>query len=158
MANKKKKAGRKPLYETMEIADKLDAIRGWSMAGSTDKDICEMLEISHDTFYKWKRERSEFADALKRGKHIANGEIQNSAYKQAMGYYVEVTEPMKVRDEYGAESIEMVTYEKFIPANTTMSIFMLKNRMPEMYKDKQHTEHSGGVNISFIDDLEDDDE
>lgn len=149
------KVGRKQLYDEMEIDDKLDAIRGWAMSGSTDKDIYTMLEVSKETFYKWKRERSQFADALKKGKHIANGELQNSAYKQAMGYYQTVTEPMKVKRGQDWEEIEMVTYEKFIPANNTMNIFMLKNRMPEVYKDKQHTEHSGGVNISFVDNIPD---
>jgi prepilin-type processing-associated H-X9-DG protein len=152
------KAGRKQLYDEMEIDDKLDAIRGWAMAGSTDKEIYTMLEVSKETFYKWKRERPQFADALKKGKHIANGELQNSAYKQAMGYYQTVTEPVKVKRGQDWEEIEMVTYEKFIPANNTMNIFMLKNRMPEVYKDKQHTEHSGGVNISFVDNIPEEDE
>ncbi len=154
------KVGKKPLYEEMEIADKLEAIRGWALSGMTDKEMYTMLEISHDTFYKWKRERPEFADALKKGKDIANGELVNSAFKQATGYYITVTEPMKVKKGFD-EFIEMVTYEKFIPANNTMNIFMLKNRMPEQYKDKQHTEHSGGVNISFVDnvpDMDDEDE
>jgi hypothetical protein len=154
----KSNAGRKSLYEEMEIDDKLDAIRGWAMSGSTDKDIYTMLEVSSSAFYEWKKKYPQFKDALKKGKDIANGELQNSAYKQAMGYYVTVTEPMKVKRGQDFEDIEMVTYEKFIPANNTMNIFMLKNRMPEVYKDKQHTEHSGGVNISFIEDLEDDEE
>jgi hypothetical protein len=152
------KAGRKSRYYEMEIEDKLDAIRGWAMSGSTDKDIYNMLEISHETFYRWKREHPAFRDALKKGKDIANGELQNSAYKQAMGYYVTVTEPMKVKRGQDHEVIEMVTYEKFIPANNTMNIFMLKNRMPEVYKDKQHMDHSGGVNINFVDNIPDEDE
>jgi prepilin-type processing-associated H-X9-DG protein len=154
----KSNAGRKSLYDEMEIDDKLDAIRGWSMAGSTDKDIYTMLEVSASAFYEWKKKYPQFKDALKKGKDIANGELQNSAYKQAMGYYQTVTEPVKVKRGQDWEEIEMVTYEKFIPANNTMNIFMLKNRMPEQYKDKQHTEHSGGVNISFVDNIPDEDE
>jgi prepilin-type processing-associated H-X9-DG protein len=152
------KVGRKSLYEELEIEDKLEAIRGWAMSGSTDKDIYTMLGVSKTVFYDWKKNRSEFKNALKKGKDIANGELQNSAYKQAMGYYQTVTEPVKVKRGQDWEEIEMVTYEKFIPANNTMNIFMLKNRMPEQYKDKQHTEHSGGVNISFVDNIPDKDE
>lgn len=152
------KVGRKSLYEELEIEDKLEAIRGWAMSGSTDKDIYTMLEVSKTVFYEWKKTRPEFKNALKKGKDIANGELQNSAYKQAMGYYQTVTEPVKVKRGQDWEEIEMVTYEKFIPANNTMNIFMLKNRMPEVYKDKQHTEHSGGVNISFVDNIPEEDE
>jgi prepilin-type processing-associated H-X9-DG protein len=153
-----KKTGRKSLYYELEIPDKLEAIRGWALSGMTDKEMYTMLEISHETFYRWKREHHEFNEALKKGKDIANGELVNSAFKQATGYYVEVTEPMKVKRGQDYEAIEMVTYQKFIPANNTMNIFMLKNRMPEVYKDKQHTEHSGGVNISFVDNIPEEDE
>jgi hypothetical protein len=154
----KGKGGRKPLWDELDMPNKIEAVRGWTMQGSTDKDIMAMLEISHDTFYKWKKERSEFADALKKGKDIANGELLNAAFRQAKGYYQTVTEPMKVRLDDGSEVIEMVTYDKFIPANNTMAIFMMKNRMPEHYKDKHEHKHDGQVSITFVNDLPDDDE
>jgi len=70
MAKKKAnpaKRGKKNFYETLHIRDKLDSIRGWCMNGSLDLEICKMLGISKDTFYKWKREHYEFAEGVKRG-------------------------------------------------------------------------------------------
>jgi hypothetical protein len=148
------KGGRKPLWDELDIPSKLEAIQGWCLQGSTDIEIMEMLGVKRDTFYKWKKERPEFSEALKRGKDIANGELLNAAFRQAKGYYQTVTEPMKVRQDDGSETIEMVTYDKFIPANNTMAIFMLKNRIPEHYKDKHEVNHEGKVNLTFVDDLE----
>jgi hypothetical protein len=152
----KGKGGRPPLWDEMEMDDKLEAVRGWSMQGSTDIEMMEMLGVSKDTFYKWKKEKPQFKEAVKRGKDIANGELLNAAFRQAKGYYQTVTEPMKVRLDDGSEVIEMVTYDKFIPANNTMAIFMMKNRMPEHYKDKHEVKHDGQVGITFINDLEGD--
>ena len=139
------KIGRKALWDELNMSERLDMVKGWALQGSTDKDMMEMLGISHETFYRWKKEKSEFSDAIKKGKYDSNGELLNSAFRQANGYYQTVTEPMKLKDVDGSERIEMVTYDKFIPANNTMSIFMLKNRIPEQYKDKQHLEQSGTV-------------
>lgn len=150
----KAKIGRKALWDELDMASRLDSIRGWALEGSTDEEIYTMLGVSKDTFYKWKNEKPEFKEAIKHGKDHSNGLILNSAYKQTQGYYVTVTEPMKVKDQYGGEYIEMVTYDKFIPANNTMTLFMLKNRLPHKYKDKQQIEHEGTVNITFVEDLE----
>lgn len=144
------KRGRKPLWDEMDIPSKLKSIEGWSRLGSTDSEMCEMLGVSQETFYKWKREKPEFAQAIKTGKHESNGELLNAAFNQAQGFFVKVTEPMKLRDVDGSEYIEMVTYDKYVPPNNTMAIFMLKNRLPDKFKDKQEVGHSGVLPISIV--------
>jgi hypothetical protein len=144
------KRGRKPLWDEMDMPSRLEAVRGWAKLGSTDIEMCGMLEISQETFYKWKREKPEFAEAIKAGKHVSNGELVNGAFKQANGFFVTVTEPMKLRDVDGSEFIEMVTYEKYVPPNNTMAIFMLKNRLSKDFKDKQEVNHSGALPINIV--------
>lgn len=152
------KSGRKPLWDELDMASRLESVKGWALQGSTDTEMMEMIGISHETFYKWKKNKPEFNEAIKAGKFESNGVVLNSAFKQTQGYYVKVTEPMKLRDEMGAEHIEMVTYDKFIPANSTMTLFMLKNRLPEHYKDKHEQKISGNVGVTLVDDIPDDDE
>jgi hypothetical protein len=141
------------LWDELDIESRLDSIRGWALQGSTDEEMFNALGVSKDTYYKWKKEKPEFREAIKKGKYESNGEILNSAFKQASGYYQSVTEPMKVRDVMGAEEIQLITYDKFIPANNTMAIFMLKNRMPAQYKDKQDINHSGNIGVTLVDDV-----
>ena len=174
---KKGKAGRKQYWTILNMPDKLDSVRGWCMQGSTDAEIMQMLGISRETFYKWKREKIEFADALKRGKDIANGELLNSAFRQSTGFYVPTVAVVKLKKPVmiGQEPIlvdepvivdgkplmvggklvyeevaEVVPTQEYVEPNGTMNIFMLKNRMPDVYKDKHEIEHSGGIKLEDL--------
>lgn len=167
MAKKKKSnngGGKRERWETLHMASKLEAVTGWAKEGYIDIEIAKKLGVGETTFYKWKKERPEFEAALLKGKEIANGELVNAAFRNATGYYVTVTEPIKrkVLVNVGTEdrpyykeeeTIEMVTYDKYIPANSTMGIFMLKNRIPDSYRDKQEIKHDGQVGVTFIDDI-----
>lgn len=99
-------------------------IRGWCLDGLIDKQIYKNMGISRTTFYKWKSENSEFADLLKRGKEIADREVENALFKSATGFI-------------GPD-------EKYYPPNTTAQIFWLKNRKHEDWRDKRETD----VNVS----------
>lgn len=58
-----KKNGRKPwIPPDPKVVEKL------AMQGLTDKQICNVLGISHDTFYKKRRQFSDFSDAIDRGR------------------------------------------------------------------------------------------
>ena len=48
------------------------------------------------------------------------------------------------------EEIRMVEVEKFMPPNPTMSIFMLKNRMPNEYKDKRELAVDGNMIFDIV--------
>jgi hypothetical protein len=55
-------------------------VEGWARDGLIDEQICENLGISHTLFYKWKKERPEFREALKQNKDIADRHVENSLY------------------------------------------------------------------------------
>lgn len=99
-------------------------IRGWCLDGLIDKQIYKNMGISRTTFYKWKSENSEFADLLKRGKEIADREVENALFKSATGFI-------------GPD-------DKYYPPNTTAQIFWLKNRKKDDWKDKREQD----VNVS----------
>ena len=99
-------------------------IRGWCLDGLIDKQIYKNMGISRTTFYKWKNENSEFADLLKRGKEIADREVENALFKSATGF--------------------MGPDDKYYPPNTTAQIFWLKNRKQDEWRDKRETD----VNVS----------
>lgn len=159
------KGGRKPYYEILDIRNKLESIRGWCKEGSTDVEISKMLGISTTLYYEWKKDKVEFAETIKKGKDIANGELLNSAFKQSTGYYVPTVVVVKLkkvaRNADGSillvagkpifeEMAEGFPTTEYIPPNPTMNIFMLKNRMPEKYKDKHEVEHSGAIKLEDL--------
>lgn len=103
-------------------------IRGWCLDGLIDKQIYKNMGISRTTFYKWKSENSEFADLLKRGKEIADREVENALFKSATGF--------------------MGPDDKYYPPNTTAQIFWLKNRKKDDWKDKREQDVSVSTPIS----------
>lgn len=142
---KAEKKGRPALWDELNMPDMLESIEGWCKEGATDQELYEHLEISKSVFYKWKREFPQFKHALKSGKREANGEILNSAFKQACGYYYTEVQPIKVKVDIHTEEIRMIEVTKFQPPSPAMSIFMLKNRLTNDYRDKHEVDHGGEV-------------
>lgn len=132
------------------MESKLDSVKGWAMNGSTDEELAKMLGISTTLLYEWKKDKPEFADAIKKGKETSNGELLNSAFTQSIGFMYKEQVPVRVKDYKliegqlkQIERVEVVEIDKYCPPNPTMNIFMLKNRLPEEYKDKHQTELTG---------------
>ena len=89
----------KSKYET-DVKPRLVEIEAWKRDGLTDEQIFKNLGISRDTFYKYKEKYSDFSDALKKGKEVADIEVENALFKRAIGYrYKEKIKEVKEIDE-----------------------------------------------------------
>ena len=101
------------------VKDKLILVEGWARDGLTEEQIARNLGISYSTFKDYKNKHSALLTALKKGKEVVDYEVENALYKAA------------------------------INGNVTAMIFWLKNRKPNVWRDKQEIEHSGNVNNPF---------
>lgn len=125
----------KSKYET-EVKPKLVEIEAWKRDGLTDEQICKNLGIVKDTFYKYKEKYADFSDALKKGKEVADIEVENALFKRAIGYkYKEVIKEVKEID--GKKSTYVKEVIKEMPGDVGAQIFWLKNRKSSKWKDKQ---------------------
>lgn len=115
--------------------ERLILLEGWARDGLTDEQIASNMGISVATLYRWKKKYCEICEALKKGKEVVDRKVENALLKAALGY------------EYEEEAVtnkgEVVTVRKYQPSNTTAGIFWLKNRKPDMWRDKQQHEHTG---------------
>lgn len=102
-------------YEEWGTPDQLVRIRGWAMDGLSDAQIARNIGIGRTTFYKWKNEHAEFANALILSKEVADREIENALYKAAK------------------------------KGNITAQIFWLKNRKPDEWRDKREPDLSSDL-------------
>lgn len=110
------------------VQPKLDLIKGWASDGLTDEQIRKNLDLSNETYYRYKKEFPEFSEALKNGKEKADYIVQNALFNSAIGfaYYEEgITNTGEVR-----------TVQKFCKPNVTAQVFWLKNRCPNKWRDK----------------------
>lgn len=118
--------------------DNLIRLEGWARSGLTDEQIAKNIGITATTLYDWKNKYSEISEALKKGKDVVDLEVENALLKSAMGYDVEeTTEELRYNHITGKhEMVVTKKNRKHIQPNTTAQIFWLKNRKPEIWRDK----------------------
>ena len=129
----------KAKYQEWLEGDNLILLQGWCRDGLTNEQIAHNMGINPCTLYDWQKKYSEIANILKRTKDVVDKEVENALYKSAMGYdYEEITEERRFNKRTGQyEMVVTKRAKKHIPPNTASIIFWLKNRKPEIWKDKQ---------------------
>jgi len=142
MAGKKKAGGRPTLYNP----EMLPKIEEYARQGLTNEQIAKNLGITAKTLYEWQNKYSEFGNALKAGKEVADREVENALYKRATGY--SHTEE-KIFLGPGGQPVIVPTTKHYPPDPTSM-IFWLKNRQPQKWRDRQEVEHTGRLEYEIV--------
>ena len=102
------------------------------LLGATDEKLAVFFDVNPDTIHEWKKVHPKFSESIKRGKFVADAEVADSLYQRAKGYsHPEVDIKMFQGDIIETE----VT--KHYPPDTAAAIIWLKNRQPELWRDKQ---------------------
>ena len=135
-------------------------VAGWARNGLSQKQIAKQMEISITTLKNWRKSDDPIflplVTALNTSKDYVDKQIENSLFKSAMGYdYEEITEELKMNPKTGKQEL-MVTkkVKKHVSPNTSAQIFWLKNRLPEVWRDKRYIEDKVDFeNDGFIDAL-----
>lgn len=134
-------------YEKWLEPDGLLLLGAWARGGLTDEQIAKNMGVCRDTLIQWKKRFPDISDTLKKGKDVVDIEVENSLLKRAKGCtVVEETQELMINPDTGKR--ELVTTKKVIkeiPPDTTAQIFWLKNRRPDLWRDKQSMELSGEV-------------
>lgn len=126
--------GRPPSYkpEFAEQAEKLCRL------GATDEELADFFSVTTRTITRWKASHEDFCLALKVGKEPADDRVERSLYAKANGY---TFDSVKIFNNNGSEMV--VPYKEHVPPDTTACIFWLKNRRPDLWRDKVLNEHAG---------------
>jgi len=126
--------GRPSKYEPeyAEQARKLAAL------GATDREIADFFGVHEATLYRWQQQYPELCEALKVGKEPADERVVRSLYRRAVGYSYDSEKIMQFQ---GAEV--RIPYVEHVPPDTTAMIFWLKNRRPDLWRDRVINEHTG---------------
>lgn len=97
-------------YEYWISPEGLLKIAGWASDGLTDEQIAENIGISRSTLNEWKNKYPDISDTLKKEKEVVDRKVENALL------------------------------EKALKGDTTAIIFWLKNRKPDVWRDKQIVE------------------
>lgn len=145
-------------YEEVIVPNLLQ-IEAWYRDGATDKEVYEALGIGKTSFYKYLKEHSELRELQKRTKAIVDIEVENMLLKKSLGYKETIKKAFKIKHvKYNNngkrisedEEIVYANEEVYIPPSDTDMIFWLKNRKPEVWRDKHEVEHSGKVKLEDV--------
>jgi hypothetical protein len=101
------------------------------LLGSTMDNLAALLGVCKQTLYTWEKAYPDFSAALAGGREAADTAVAARLYQRAMGYTHEAEEIKVVEGR-----IERVTVTKHYPPDPHCAMFWLKNRQPEMWKDK----------------------
>jgi len=93
----------------------LEKVEVIASMGLTDEEIAIVLGISRRTLNYWKTSNPDFLHSLKRGKLKADYNVTQSLYTRALA------------------------------GSDAAAIFWLKNRRPDLWRDKQDVNHSGEI-------------
>ena len=108
---------RKGKYEYWLTADGQLLIEGMARDGLTDEQMARKMGISVSTFYEWNNRFSEFSEALKKGRAPIDYEVENK-----------LLELCRAGDK-------------------TAIIFWLKNRRPDLWKDRREKDENADKSI-----------
>lgn len=141
-------------YEKWLTPEGLLKLGAWSRDGLTQEDIAHNCGCSLSTFKEWVKKYPAISDALKRGREVADIRVENALYKRATGYaYTETI------TEEGPKGVTVRTIRKHVPPSEVAAIFWLKNRRPDLWRDKPvSTEDSTNDAIEVTFDVNEEDE
>lgn len=136
-------------YEYWLTPEGLIKLEGWARDGLTDEQIAQNIGINPATLYVWKNNYPEISESLKKGKEVIDYEVENALLKRALGY--EYTE-IKTKTEEGVVT-EVTTTTKQVVPDVTAQIFWLKNRKPDLWRDKPEDDGKKEGTITIIDNI-----
>ncbi len=108
--------------------------------GATDQEIADFLEIHISTFYRWAAAHTEFREAIKAGKELADERVVRSLYARAVGFEYNA---VKIFMPAGAQEPVYAKYREFIPPEPGAAKTWLTNRRPDEWREKVVNEHTG---------------
>lgn len=106
--------------------------------GAIDRDLAAFFEVSEQTLNAWKKAHPEFLESIKSAKLEADALVVRSLFQRANGY-----EHGAVKIFNADGSALIVPYTEKYPPDVSACIFWLKNRRPDVWRDKMDHEHAG---------------
>lgn len=110
--------------------------------GATDEELAAFFEVNRETIRRWSHAHEEFCGAMKSGKEHADERVERSLYARATGYTYDA---VRIFMPAGASAPVYAEYQEHVPPDTAACFIWLKNRRPDLWRDKREVNHSGAI-------------
>jgi hypothetical protein len=108
------------------------------LLGATNPELARFFEVATSTVDKWIKEKPSFSGAVKTGREPADAKVAASLYHRALGY----SHAEEKIFQHGGDIIRATTTKQY-PPDTAAAFIWLKNRRPDLWRDKQEHELTG---------------
>lgn len=127
-----KKMGRKPKWEYWLTEEGLMLIGSWARDGFTEEEIATNMGIGRSTLNEWKNKFIDISNTIKKNKQVSDYLVEGSVFRSVMGFTKTYDNEKVTKDGYVVKYKETV----YIPPNPLLSMFWLKNRLPDKWREK----------------------
>jgi hypothetical protein len=131
----KKGRGRPTVYRPEFV----DQVRKLCRLGAADAELADFFGVNVLTVHRWKKTHPDFCNALKDGKQLADAEVADKLFRRATGF----SHPDVHISNYQGE-VTVTNITKHYPPDTVACIFWLKNRRPDLWRERIDPAQDGG--------------
>jgi len=112
--------------------------------GLDNGELAEFFGVSPDCLAKWAAAHPDFAESLDQGRALADALVGQRLFERATGY--SHTEDKIF--QYGGKPVVVPTVRHYPPEVSAM-VFWLKNRRPDLWRDKADMDLKSDVGEAF---------
>lgn len=123
----------------------LELLQTMAQAGMTIREMAESLQCTEMTINLWIAEIPAVKEAIAKGREIADAKVAASLYRRAVGGF-EQRETQIIRNADN-EIVRKVETVKVLPPDPGAIAFWLKNRRPDLWRDKVEHDVTGKISI-----------
>ena len=143
-AGPKRPCGRPPKYRP-EFAERATDL---CLLGATNDELAKVFGVDTRTISDWLVTRPEFSHAIKQGRELADAEVSRALYRKATGTWTQpavkiVAKIETLPDGRQVKSEHIVPYTEHFPPDTAAAFIWLKNRRPDLWRDKKEVHETG---------------
>ncbi len=127
--------GRPTAYEQRFV----DMAYRMALLGATLDELAAHFNVSHQCIHEWRSKHADFGDAITRGRGDADAHIAQSLYHRAKGYSHPAEKIFMTKEG----EVVRADYTEHYPPDTMAASLWLRNRRPDLWRDKQEVEVTG---------------
>lgn len=141
------------------IKPQFEKIKEAIQCGTPEYMICKQLKIGRTSWHNYKKEKEEFKELIQEAETSQIESVEGFLYRRCKGYFVEDTKTYIEKDINGKEKKKIEKHKREIPSSDSAIQFYLKNKKPEIWKERQEFKQDINQKISNLTiDIEEDEE